>query len=88
MRPRILAEDVACRKLEEGSVIIFPFKCDLGFNVILGKDTLLNYNRTFLDTAPITIDDHCKIGPDCHLVTAVRPTTTSGGGSTWSPADR
>ena len=55
------------------SRVIFPFRCDLGFNVRLGKDVLVNYNCTFLDTAPITIGDHTKIGPDCHLVTAVHP---------------
>lgn len=66
-------EDITGQEQDEGSAIIFPFRCDLGFNIHLGKDVLINYNCTFIDTASITIGDHTKIGPDCHLVTAVHP---------------
>ncbi|MBP5394517.1 MAG: hypothetical protein J6Y18_01220 [Candidatus Methanomethylophilaceae archaeon] len=66
-------EDITQQKLDAGSLVVFPFRCDLGFNVHIGKDVIVNYNCTFLDTASITIGDHSKIGPDCHLVTAVHP---------------
>ena len=66
-------EDITGRDLDISSIVVFPFRCDLGFNVRIGKDVIVNYNCTFLDTAPITIGDHTKIGPDCHLVTAEHP---------------
>jgi len=70
---RAAFEDVTGRDLDPSSLVIFPFRCDLGFNVHIGKDVLVNYNCTFLDTARITIGDHTKIGPDSHLVTADHP---------------
>ncbi len=66
-------EDIICQPVDGSTLVLFPFRCDLGFNIRLGKDVLVNYNCTFLDTAPITVGDHTKIGPDCHLVTAVHP---------------
>ncbi|MBO7351711.1 MAG: sugar O-acetyltransferase [Candidatus Methanomethylophilaceae archaeon] len=66
-------EDISGRKLEEGTLVVFPFRCDLGYNVHLGKGVIVNYNCTFLDTASITIGDYSKIGPDCHFVTATHP---------------
>ena len=65
--------DISGKGIPEDSVVIFPFRCDLGFNISIGRDVLVNYNCTFLDTAKISIGDHTKIGPDCHLVTAVHP---------------
>ena len=63
--------DISGKGIPEDSVVIFPFRCDLGFNISVGRDVLVNYNCTFLDTARITVGDHTKIGPDCHRVTAV-----------------
>lgn len=65
--------DITGRPLNEGTFVVFPFRCDLGFNVHLGKGVIVNYNCTFLDTADITIGDYSKIGPDCHFVTSVHP---------------
>ena len=67
-----ISDIIGCR-LDGSSLVLFPFRCDLGFNVRIGKDVIVNYNCTFLDTAPITVGDHTKIGPDCHLVTAEHP---------------
>ena len=66
-------EDVTGRKTIGSTIVVFPFRCDFGFNIFLGKDVLVNYNCTFLDSARITIGDYTKIGPDCHLVTAIHP---------------
>lgn len=60
-------------ELHEGSRVLPPFRCDLGFNVRLGKNTILNYNTTFLDTAEISIGDNTWVGPDCSFVTACHP---------------
>ncbi len=66
-------EDLMGREMSGDSIVIFPFRCDLGFNIYIGKDVIVNYNCTFLDTSRITIGDHTKIGPGCHLVTADHP---------------
>ena len=71
-------EDITGQEQDPRNQIVFPFRCDLGFNIHLGKDVLINYNCTFLDTASITIGDNCKIGPDCHLVTAIHPKDKEG----------
>jgi len=55
--------DIACTEVDSSSIVIFPFRCDLGFNIRIGKNVIVNYDCTFLDTAPITIWDHSKIGP-------------------------
>lgn len=65
--------DISCSEPDRTSVVIFPFRCDLGFNLHIGRNVLVNYNCTFLDTAPITVGDYTKIGPDCHFVTADHP---------------
>jgi maltose O-acetyltransferase len=59
--------------VDSSSIVIFPFRCDLGFSIRIGKNVIVNYDCTFLDTAPITVGHHSKIGPGCHLVTADHP---------------
>jgi maltose O-acetyltransferase len=71
-RRRILVS-LTGAELQGRTRILAPFRCDLGFNIKLGKDVLVNYNCTFLDTAEISVGDNTMIGPDCHLVTAVHP---------------
>ncbi len=75
---RAAMEDITGQKMDEHTSVVFPLRCDLGFNIHIGKDVLINYNCTFLDTASITIGDNCKIGPDCHLVTAIHPKDMEG----------
>jgi len=65
--------DITGQEVDADTRIIFPFRCDLGYNIILGKNLIINYNCTLLDTAPIRIGDNTMIGPDCHFVTAVHP---------------
>lgn len=60
-------------KLGEGSSIIPPFQCDLGFNISVGKNSLINYRCVLLDTVQIKIGDNVMIGPSCNLVTAIHP---------------
>ena len=68
-----LFEDIVGYKLQGRTTVKSPFRCDLGFNIKLGKDVLVNYNCTFLDTAEISVGDYTMIGPDCHIVTAIHP---------------
>jgi len=44
--------DFACTEVDRSSIVIFPFRCDLGFNIRIGKNVIVNYDCTFLDTAP------------------------------------
>ncbi len=55
------------------TTIIPPFYCDLGFNLHLGRDILINYDCVLLDCADITIGDRTLIGPQTRLVTASHP---------------
>ena len=71
-RRRILVS-LTGAELQGRTKILAPFRCDLGFNIKLGKDVLINYNCTFLNTAEISVGDNAMIGPDCHQVTAVHP---------------
>ena len=68
-----LFESIVGYELHGRTVVKSPFRCDLGFNIKLGKDVLVNYNCTFLDTAEISVGDYTMIGPDCHIVTAIHP---------------
>ena len=70
---RTAISDLMGRDCDPTSLVVFPFRCDLGFNIHIGNNVIVNYNCTFLDTATISIGDNCKIGPDCHLVTAIHP---------------
>jgi maltose O-acetyltransferase len=46
---------------------------DYGFNIHIGDHFYANYHLTLLDTCPITIGDHCYIGPDVGLYTPIHP---------------
>ncbi len=46
---------------------------DYGFNIHIGDHFYANYHLTLLDTCPITIGDHCYIGPDVGFYTPVHP---------------
>ncbi|KRM60898.1 galactoside O-acetyltransferase [Paucilactobacillus vaccinostercus DSM 20634] len=46
---------------------------DYGFNIHIGNHFYANYHLTLLDTCPITIGDHCYIGPDVGFYTPVHP---------------
>ena len=72
---RAATSDIIGKRIDDSTMVVFQFRCDLGFNISLGKDVIVNYNCTFLDNANITIGDYTKIGPDCHLVTAEHPRT-------------
>lgn len=50
-----------------------PFHCDFGYNIRIGKNVLINYQCIFLDSAPITIEDNCFIGPMTGLYTVMHP---------------
>lgn len=57
----------------EGTIIHQPFKCDLGYNISVGKNFFGNYNLTILDGAKVTFGDHVFIAPFCGFYTAGHP---------------
>lgn len=50
-----------------------PFFCDYGTQIHLGSRVFLNAGCTFLDAAPITLDDDVQLGPDVQLLTSDHP---------------
>lgn len=64
----ILAKLLSC-DIDSETVIYPPFRCDIGFNIKLGKHVLINSNCFFLDSNIITIGDFVMIGPNVTIVT-------------------
>ena len=54
-------------------VIEPPFYCDYGYNIVLGDNVFINFNCTFLDSAPIVIGDKTLIGTSVQLITVNHP---------------
>ena len=61
---RLFAYDI-----DAETVVNPPFRCDLGFNIKLGKSVFINSNCFFLDSNMITIGDYVMIGPNVTIVT-------------------
>ncbi|AIZ56951.1 2,3,4,5-tetrahydropyridine-2,6-dicarboxylate N-acetyltransferase [Candidatus Methanoplasma termitum] len=59
--------------VSENTKVVPPFHCDLGFNIKLGKNVLINYDCILLDTAEISVGDNTLIGPGTKIVTANHP---------------
>lgn len=57
----------------EGSVIKPSFRCDYGFNIVIGRNVFVNYDCVFLDCNRITIGDFVQIGPSVQIYTAQHP---------------
>ena len=60
--------------MPSSAVIIPPFQCDYGYNIILGEHVFINGCCCFLDGATIHIGDNTLIGPNCQLYTPHHPT--------------
>jgi acetyltransferase-like isoleucine patch superfamily enzyme len=50
-----------------------PFRCDYGYNIIIGNNFYSNYNLVILDCARVEIGDNVLIGPNVSLYTAGHP---------------
>ena len=55
----------------DGVVIHSPFRCDLGFNIHIGRNFVGNFNLSILDEAEVRIGDNVFIGPNCSLITII-----------------
>ncbi|WP_217558938.1 sugar O-acetyltransferase [Paenibacillus sp. GbtcB18] len=47
-----------------------PFRCDYGYNILLGENFYANYNLTVLDCNRVTIGNNVLIGPNVSVFTA------------------
>ncbi len=54
----------------ESAFIEAPFHCAYGFNISLGRDVYLNAGCTILDSAKVTIEDQCQLGPNVQIYCA------------------
>ncbi len=50
-----------------------PFRCDYGYNIVIGDNFYANYNCTILDCARVTIGDNVLLAPNVCLFTAGHP---------------
>jgi len=56
------------------SVCIEPtFRCDYGYNILVGENFFANFDCVFLDVCEIRIGDNCFIAPGVHIYTATHP---------------
>lgn len=53
--------------------IELPFRCDYGYNIVIGENFYANYNLTILDCAKVTIGNNVFIGPNVAIFTAAHP---------------
>ena len=59
--------------LGENCTILSPFVTDYGCYCKIGHDTFINHNAYLMDGGGITIGNHCFIGPNCGMYTAIHP---------------
>lgn len=60
-------------KTEKGFYIEPPFRCDYGYNILIGKNFYSNYNCTILDCAQVKIGDNVMFAPNVSIFTAGHP---------------
>ena len=56
-----------------GAAIFAPFYCEYGVNIHFGKGCFVNYKCTFLDCAPITLEDGVWVGANVTIATPCHP---------------
>lgn len=53
--------------------VFAPFYCEYGENIHLGNEVFINYDCTFLDVSPITLEDNVWLGANVVLATPNHP---------------
>ena len=71
----------------EGSDIRPPFRCDYGYQTLVGARTFANFGLVSLDVARVTIGDDVQIGPNVQLLTATHPTAAGPRRDKWEAAE-
>ena len=60
-------------KVGKQVIIEPPFKCDYGYNIVVGVNFYANVNLVILDGAKVTIGDNAFIAPNVGIYTAGHP---------------
>ena len=71
-KQRVLEKLIPSAK-ENGLAVFAPFYCEYGVNIHVGKGCFINYNCTFLDVAPIILEDNVWVGANAILATPNHP---------------
>lgn len=66
---RAILEELFGQELDGNADIKPSFHCDIGTNIHLGKQPMINYDCVFLDSADIWIGDNVLIAPKVCLAT-------------------
>lgn len=72
-RKQRLLEKLIPSAKDGGAAIFAPFYCEYGVNIHFGKGCFVNYKCTFLDCAPITLEDGVWVGANVTIATPCRP---------------
>ena len=72
-RKQRLLEKLIPSAKDGGALIFAPFYCEYGVNIHFGKGCFVNYNCTFLDCAPITLEDGVWVGANVTIATPCHP---------------
>ena len=70
-RARILGKLIG--KAGQNLIVVSPFFCDYGSNIVVGDNVFINCYCVFLDEAKITIGSNVFIAPQCGFYTAGHP---------------
>ncbi|GAA0794618.1 maltose O-acetyltransferase [Spirilliplanes yamanashiensis] len=70
----------------EGSEIRPPFRCDYGYQTVVGARTFANFGLVCLDVARVTIGDDVQIGPHVQLLTPTHPVEPGPRRDKWEAA--
>ena len=68
-RKQRLLEKLIPSAKDGGAAIFAPFYCEYGVNIHFGKGCFVNYKCTFLDCAPITLEDGVWVGANVTIAT-------------------
>ena len=71
-KQRLLEKMIPSAK-DGGAAIFAPFYCEYGVNIHFGKGCFVNYKCTFLDCAPITLEDGVWVGANVTIATPCHP---------------
>ena len=71
-KQRLLEKLIPSAK-DGGAAIFAPFYCEYGVNIHFGKGCFVNYKCTFLDCAPITLEDGVWVGANVTIATPCHP---------------
>lgn len=61
------------KETSEGFWFLTPIYMDYGRNLIIGKNSFINFGCTFLDRGGIEIGENVLIGPNCSILTTNHP---------------